>query len=137
MFILLQAAMLPVAVYRVRVTQSGRDLHLQESVLLMDIRRAAPLLQGAFQAWRNLEPAAWKFPSVFMCLAQFSDQYPGPFKEQAVLAAATTFKHRGCATPATKLVVITSEASRRTLSRAVVRWKGLALSPLQWTCELV
>ena len=44
MFILLQAAMLPVAVYRVRVTQSGRDLHLQESVLLMDIRRAAPLL---------------------------------------------------------------------------------------------
>ena len=65
-----------------------------------------------------------------MCLAQFSDQYPGHFKELAVLAATTTFKHRGCATPATKLVVITSEASRRTLSRAVVRWKGLALSPL-------
>ena len=71
-----------------------------------------------------------------MCLAQSSDQHPGPFKEQDVLAAATTFKHRGCATRGTELVVITSEASRRTLSRAVDRWKGLALSPLQWTCEL-
>ena len=43
MFILLVAAMLPVAVYRVRLTQSGRDLHLQECVPLMDVRLAAPL----------------------------------------------------------------------------------------------
>ena len=33
-----------------RVTQSGTDLYLQEFVPLMDIRRAAPLSQGAFQA---------------------------------------------------------------------------------------
>ena len=55
----------------------------------MDVRRAAPFLPGAFQAWRNLEPAAWTFPSVFMCLTQSSDQHPGPFKELAVLAATT------------------------------------------------
>ena len=51
------------------------------------------------------------------------DQHAGLSKEQAALAAATTYKHRRRATRAAKLVVITRvdplEASRRALSRAV------------------
>ena len=97
----------------------------------MDVRRAATRSQGALQAWRSLEPAACTFPSDFMCLVQSSDRHAGPFKEQALLAAATTFKHQGCVKRAAKLAVFTRstlesdrEVSRRTLSRAVVSWKA-------------
>ena len=75
----------------------------------MDVRRAATRSQGAFQKWRSLEPAAWKFPSAFMCLVQSSDRHAGPFKEQALLAAAATFKHRGCVIRAAKLAVFARE----------------------------
>ena len=109
----------------------------------MDIRRAAPRSQGAFQAWRSLEPAAWKFLSDFMCRVQSSDRHAGPSKEQALLAAATTFKHRGCVIRAAKLAVFTREhlgMRWRSIASDTVtgsgKLEGLALSPDQRTCEL-